>query len=109
MTVDPRLPTPHGLSQGDNEARCTTMVWQTAKDAPARWVYKDRDFERFPLALAKPPNAETVTALMQKIGTLAKDANRVQVPFEMVVPPAERWWTEDSAKGIAVPQPGKIP
>ncbi|HVJ83909.1 MAG TPA: FtsK/SpoIIIE domain-containing protein, partial [Planctomycetia bacterium] len=103
MTIDPRQPMPHGISLADLETRCTSIAWQTAKDAPPKWVFKDRDFERFPLTLAKPPNAETVTGLMQKIGTLAKDANRVQVPFDMVAPPPEKWWTEDSAKGVSVP------
>src|SRR5262249_4825651 len=36
-------------------------------------------------------------------GESAKEAKRVEVPFEFVAPPPEQWWTADSRTGISVP------
>ena len=46
---------------------------------------------------------ETFTKLLHVVGDRARDANRVEVPFEFIAPSPEEYWTSSSAKGIDVP------
>ncbi len=47
--------------------------------------------------------AEFATRQIQKVGAAARDAKRVEVPFEFISPPAGAYWTHDSRAGIDVP------
>ncbi len=58
----------------------------------------------FPLALRRPPDAgPRSAALMHKVGELASNANRVEVPFEFIAPTPDKYWTHDSGRGVDVP------
>ena len=50
----------------------------------AAWSWDDRDFGRYPLSLDAPPPAEFATRQIQKVGAAARDAKRVEVPFEFI-------------------------
>ncbi len=63
----------------------------------------DEDFSQFPLELEAPPDAGFTTRLLQIVGQKAKEAGRVEVPFEFITPPPDQWWTADSRFGINVP------
>jgi hypothetical protein len=67
-----------------------------------RFVWKDPDFEPFPLRLEAAPFAEFSTKLLHVVGQKAREAKRVEVPFEFIAPPQESWWTGDSRGGIDV-------
>ena len=66
-------------------------------------VWNDPEFGRFPLSLDTPPPAEFATRQIQRVGAAAKDARRVEVPFDFIAPPEGAWWTRDSRAGIDVP------
>ena len=68
-----------------------------------RLAWEDDDFGSFPLVLDPPPPPGLVAEILGKIGSSAVDAQRVQIPFEVVAPPPEKWWTFDSRAGIEVP------
>jgi hypothetical protein len=68
-----------------------------------RFVWEDEDFSQFPLELDAPPDAGFTTRLLQIVGQKAKEAGRVEVPFEFITPPPDQWWTADSRFGINVP------
>src|SRR5262249_47952787 len=55
------------------------------------------------LTLDSPPPAGTFTDLLQLVGEQAKEASRVEVPFEFVAPTHDRYWLSDSRPGINVP------
>jgi hypothetical protein len=74
------------------------QVWHES-----RFRWQDEVFGRFPLRLEEPPAAELATALLQRVGAAARDANRVEVPFHLIAPPPEEWWTGDSRAGLRVP------
>src|SRR5207245_1641169 len=38
-----------------------------------------------------------------RVGERAQAARRVEVPFEFIAPPPERWWAGDSRPGLNVP------
>jgi hypothetical protein len=68
-----------------------------------RFDWHDRDFEKYPLTLDPPPPADFCNRILHIAGAKARDAKRVEVPFEFVAPPPEQWWTADSRPGIRVP------
>jgi hypothetical protein len=97
ITVDTRQPMPQGFNLADLEGPSLNLAWKERK-----FVWLDEDFGKFPLRLDAPPSAEFTTRLMHKVGEKAKDANRVEVPFAFIAPPAEQWWQADSRQGIEV-------
>jgi ABC-type multidrug transport system fused ATPase/permease subunit len=99
ISVDRGQPFPLGSSAEDLETQGTVQLAWNGE----RFVWEDDDFADFPLHVDSPPAAEFSTHLLGLIGERAREARRVEVPFEFVVPPAERWWTADSRRGIDVP------
>jgi S-DNA-T family DNA segregation ATPase FtsK/SpoIIIE len=68
-----------------------------------RFRWHDNDFERFPLRLDAAPPAAFCNHILQLVGEKARDAKRVEVPFEFVAPPPEQWWTGNTRSGINIP------
>ncbi len=62
-----------------------------------------RRSEQYPLVLDSPPPADFATRQILKVGAAAKDAKRVEVPFEFITPATDAWWTQDSRTGIDIP------
>lgn len=50
-----------------------------------------------------PPELQEATALLHSIGKQCEDAKRVEVPFEMIMPPEGEQWSASSEAGIRVP------
>jgi DNA segregation ATPase FtsK/SpoIIIE, S-DNA-T family len=80
------------------ERESIVLAWKEG-----RFVYKDEDFGRWPLESEWPPAEDELTRLLTEVGTQAKDATRVQVPFEMVAPANGDVWSLDTAHEIRVP------
>lgn len=98
LSVDSRVPLPQGFNLSDLEAASLTLV---GKDDA--FVAKDAELAKYPLRLEAAPSPTLVAQLVQRIGAQARDANRVEVPFDFIMPPADQIWTHDSRKGITVP------
>jgi hypothetical protein len=99
LAIDSDLGLPIGFSMKDlDQAGAARLVWEGG-----RFVWQDPDFAPFPLEVDAPPAAEFCTAVLRQVGERAKEAKRVEVPFEFVAPPPERWWTADSRSGLEVP------
>ena len=94
----PVEPLPPDFSIDDLRPYCERLTWDGA-----RLAWDDPDFGRYPLALDPPPPADFATREIQRVGAAAKDAKRVEVPFEFIAPPDDAWWTQDSRAGIDVP------
>lgn len=98
ITVDPKLPMPHGFNLSDLEQACLNLNWRND-----RFVCTDDVLTRFDLSVDWPPDSDTTAQLVHRIGAQAKDANRVEVPFDFVAPSEEKVWTHDSRGGLFVP------
>ncbi|MCC6416958.1 MAG: AAA family ATPase [Gemmataceae bacterium] len=98
IALDEAQPVPQGFRSEDLEAGSAILTW--AKD---RFGWREPDFAKYPLALDGSPPADLCNRLMQQVGEAARAANRVEVPFEFIAPPAEQWWQRDSRSGLAVP------
>src|SRR5205085_5144290 len=95
MTVDTRLEPPQGFTLESIEQHTVALEWKEN-----RFVWKDPDFEKFPLKMEGPPPASLCTPMLQTVGEKAKEAKRVEVPFEFIAAAPEQWWTSDSRGGV---------
>jgi hypothetical protein len=95
---DLRAPLPGGSHIDELIANSVNLVQEGD-----RFLWKDEVFERFPLALDAPPAEESLTDILNTVGRYAKDANRVEVPFETIAPKPEQFWTGDCTEELRVP------
>lgn len=98
ISVDTKLPLPHGFRLSDLEQHGVRLIW---KDEA--FVCKEDGLDAFPLTLDSPPPPERFSEIVHRVGAGARNANRVEVPFDFIAPPPEQWWTWSSSKGIDVP------
>jgi hypothetical protein len=98
LSVDMKQQLPTGVQLKDLEPHCVNFAW---KEGRLRW--RDPVFSQFPLTLDAPPGPDTYSRVMHVVGERARDANRVEVPFEFIAPTPEEYWTSDSRSGIDVP------
>ena len=98
ILAEPTKEMPHGFNLADLERACTVISWNGK-----HFVWEDEDFRHCVLELDTPPEPELFNRILDAVGEAAKEASKVEVPFERVVPPPEQWWTGDSREGIRVP------
>jgi S-DNA-T family DNA segregation ATPase FtsK/SpoIIIE len=98
VSLDPKLQ--HGTSQlaKDLEPSCVNILW---KDN--RFIWKDSPFEQYPLRLDLPPEDAKLNRIVKLAGDAAKAAKRVEVPFEVIAPTHDKYWTWDSRSIVDVP------
>jgi S-DNA-T family DNA segregation ATPase FtsK/SpoIIIE len=100
VSTDSKLSLPRNFDLNDLAAQAVNLVWD---ETAQRFKWKDETLGRLPLTLENPPSDAPFTQIVKKVGAVAKDASRVEVPFEMVMPQPGQWWTSDSRGGIDVP------
>jgi len=98
ISVDTQADPPHDFQMRDLEQNSTVLLQK--KESV---VWKHDVFGQFPLKLELPPDADDCTRILHTVGRNAKDAGRVEVPFEFIAPSVEQCWTSDSRRGIDVP------
>ena len=52
---------------------------------------------------AAPPDEAFLTRIMDLVGRGAKEAKRVEVPFQTIAPSPEKWWTAKTSSELTVP------
>src|SRR5262249_12322712 len=97
ISVDDRQQLPQGFNLADLEQPTVNLGWNGE-----RFVWHDEDFEKFALTMDVPPDGEVADLILEMVGKKAKEASKVEVPFEFITAPAEQWWLSDSRTGINV-------
>src|SRR5262245_10238305 len=97
VSVDARMSMPHGFVLSDLEQACLNLVWENDK-----FIFKDEVLEKFDLAPDGPPDPVSLARIVHAVGARAREAHRVEVPFDMVAPSAEKVWTGTTRDGITV-------
>jgi len=87
ILADADKPLPYGFTLADLAGACTIIAWDGN-----RFAWQDPDFKDCLLELDTPPDAELFNRIVNAVGEGAKQASVVQVPFERIAPPRERWW-----------------
>ncbi len=98
VLVDLGKPLPYGFNLADLEQSSTVIAWDGQ-----RFVWMDDDFRDCLLELDAPPEAELFNRIITVIGEAAKEAGKVEVPFERITLPPGQWWNADSRAGLSVP------
>ena len=96
--VDADRPLPHGITLEALRERAVLLRWEDD-----RLVWKDPDFERFRFRPDDPPEGERFTRVIHEVGEAARQASRVEVPFSVVAPARDDWWTGSTRTGFDVP------
>ncbi|MDP9172666.1 MAG: FtsK/SpoIIIE domain-containing protein [Planctomycetota bacterium] len=98
MMRDTRVTNPGGSTHLDDlEAHCINLVREGD-----RFVWRDKVFSRFPLTLDPPPTDDELSEILHKVGKGAKEANRVEVPFDSIAPKPPQFWTMRSGSELNV-------
>ncbi len=95
---DTRMQPPVGVQLDDIKVRSVHLVREGD-----RFVCQDEVFRQFPLSVDAAPAEATLTRLMHAVGNLARDSNRVEVPFETIAPSPERMWSSSAAEELRIP------
>ncbi len=98
VSVDTSQTLPSGFTLNDIESNTTNI---TLQNGTFTWI--DPEFSKWPLSPEISPDDKIFTKIINRVGQAAVAAKRVEVPFDRVAPPEEKWWTGDTAKEINVP------
>jgi S-DNA-T family DNA segregation ATPase FtsK/SpoIIIE len=55
------------------------------------------------VGLSMPPQGELETAVVHRLGKASVDSNRVEVPFQVIAPRQDDWWTSTTGEELRVP------
>jgi DNA segregation ATPase FtsK/SpoIIIE, S-DNA-T family len=100
VSVDRKLRLPNDVPLDDLMADAVHLDWQ-AGEKRFRWRYPA--FEQLPLTLDVPPSPERFNDVVRAAGAAAKSAMRVEVPFEVVAPEDDEFWTGNSSQELVIP------
>lgn len=95
---DMRLPVPGETLLETLESNGVNLVQQGG-----RFVWNDEVFAQFPLWLDSPPGEAALNRILDIVGRHAKEASRVEVPFDSIAPPKDRYWSGDATDELSVP------
>lgn len=98
VSTDQKQPQPSGVTLKDLEPHSVVLKFKNEN-----LVLADELLEAWPLEVEPIPDDAAVNKLMHVLGAKAKEANRVEVPFEALAPTPELVWSYDSRKGIDIP------
>jgi nucleotide-binding universal stress UspA family protein/energy-coupling factor transporter ATP-binding protein EcfA2 len=98
VTVDTDQPLPSGFNLADLERTATVITWDGE-----HFVWQDPDFKDCLLELDAPPPSDLFDRILAAVGAAAKEAMRVEVPFEKIAPPPALWWRGDTRDGLVAP------
>ena len=97
LSVDTTQTLPSGFTLSDIESNTTNL---TLQGGTFTWV--DPEFSKWPLHPETSPEDKVFTQIINRVGQAAVAAKRVEVPFDRVAPPEDKWWTGDTSKEINV-------
>ncbi|MBB47463.1 MAG: cell division protein FtsK [Phycisphaerae bacterium] len=66
------------------------------------WHLERNHLERFPLTCDAEPSEDLITDVARRVGEASVKADKVEVPFEMIAPKPDQYWTGSSQRNLAV-------
>ena len=95
ISRDTRQPLPRGVDAADLRKHAIHLAY-----GDGRFVWADDDFGAGELSLDPPPHEALVTETLKRVGSSAQDAERVEVPFDVVAPTVDRRCSADATTFI---------
>ena len=103
MSIDTKLRMPTDFPMDDLLATAVHLDWQSSDGKTGQFAWQYPAFGRLPLTLAEAPAPDRMVELVKQIGQAAKDAVRVEVPFDVVAPDEQGFWRGDSSDELLTP------
>lgn len=100
LGIDSKMRLPTDFPMDDLKASAVHLDW---RESEGDFVWRYPAFERLPMTLTTTPPPERMVELVKQIGQAAKDAVRVEVPFEVVAPDDDAMWRGDCSDELLVP------
>jgi hypothetical protein len=100
ISIDRKQRLPNDFNLNDLLAPAVHLDWQADK---RRFRWRNGPLEKLPLTVCDPPSTERFNEVIRAAGRAAKDSLKVEVPFAIVAPPVEKYWTFSTAKEMALP------
>lgn len=98
MSLDTSLPIPREFQLSDLERYAVKLAWRNGQ-----FTWDDPEMANTRQVLAAPPSPDQFTDLVRRVGHEARDAGRIELPFRLIAPDRDEWWTADSRQGVDVP------
>jgi energy-coupling factor transporter ATP-binding protein EcfA2 len=98
VSVDTAQPPPYGFNLADLERTATVIAWDGK-----RFTWQDPDFKDCLLELDAPPPSDLFDRILAAVSVAAKEAMRVEVPFERIAPTPPLWWQGKTHNGLMIP------
>ena len=98
VSVDTRATMPRDFRLADLEQVSFNLKWSDGGFKPS-----DPDLAAFPLTTDAPPSPDAIAGVVRRVGKGSVEAARVEVPFEYIMPPADKVWSASAARGFDVP------
>jgi energy-coupling factor transporter ATP-binding protein EcfA2 len=87
-----------GFSLQDLEHSALVLEWDGKG-----FAWRDEVFQGCALEVDPPPPQPVLDRILERVGLGAREANRVEVPFEKIAPLEAEWWRADSVEGLRLP------
>lgn len=100
LSHDRKQRMPNDFAMDDLVSPSVFLDWV---ESAGRFVWRYPAFERMPLELPPTLESEALVRLIKQAGKEAKDSIRVEVPFEVVAPDADKLWTGTCDRELAIP------
>jgi energy-coupling factor transporter ATP-binding protein EcfA2 len=98
---DQKSALPEGITAEDITGGCIVLQPDPARKGAFRVA--SGPFAQLPLELDTPPSDAKLIPLLSRIGHAAKHGARVEVPFDVIAPKPEAFWSLSSAANLRVP------
>jgi S-DNA-T family DNA segregation ATPase FtsK/SpoIIIE len=95
---DTRIPLPGGTHLDELERNSVNLVREGE-----RFVWQDEIFGLFPLTLDPPPPEGVLMKALEVVGKAAKEAKRVELPFDSIAPTVPQLWSRSCTEELEVP------
>jgi ABC-type multidrug transport system fused ATPase/permease subunit len=95
---DTRAPLPAGVHLDELKAHSVNLIRQND-----RFIWDDPVFRSLPLDLDPAPPEDALTEILHKVGARAKESKRIEVPFTLIAPAADKIWSGSTTSEIDVP------
>ena len=97
-SIDDQLRLPHEFRLEELLCDSLHLDWQAD-----RFVWRYPVWEKLALELDRLPPSNRFVELLRCAGQASREAGRVEVPFALAAPAADRVWTGDSSEELAAP------
>jgi hypothetical protein len=97
ISRDTRAAIPAGSHLDELKAHSVNLI---RKDD--RFVWDDEVFRQLPFTFDPPPSEDQLTKILHKVGAGAKEAKRVEVPFDVIAPAPDKVWSGSTAAELDV-------